>query len=96
MSSTNLELVREIYADVARGDYGSASWADPEIEYEVVDGPEPAAPGRVPLVSRPSCARCSERSRICATNLRSIASWTKLTFSCSAVSAARKGERSGG
>jgi ketosteroid isomerase-like protein len=41
MSSANLELVRRIYAAVGRGDYGSASWADPEIEYVVIDGPEP-------------------------------------------------------
>jgi ketosteroid isomerase-like protein len=39
--SSNLDLVRSIYTAVGRGDYGSASWADPGIEYVAIDGPEP-------------------------------------------------------
>jgi len=39
MSSANLELVRSIYTAWERGDWSSAAWADPEIEYAMADGP---------------------------------------------------------
>jgi ketosteroid isomerase-like protein len=38
VTSADLELVRRIVADWERGDFTSAEWAHPEIEFEVADG----------------------------------------------------------
>jgi ketosteroid isomerase-like protein len=36
--SSNLDLVKSIYAAWERGDWRSAEWADPEIEFEMIGG----------------------------------------------------------
>jgi ketosteroid isomerase-like protein len=41
--SENLDLVRSIYAEWERGNFGSVEWADPEIEWIMTGGPTPGS-----------------------------------------------------
>jgi hypothetical protein len=43
MPSANLNLVRSIYAGWDAATFGSAEWADPEIEFVFTDRPEPGS-----------------------------------------------------
>ena len=39
--SENVDLVRSIYTSWARGTFGATDWADTEIDFEIVGGPDP-------------------------------------------------------
>jgi ketosteroid isomerase-like protein len=41
MPSANLDLVQSLFVAWERGDFSSAEWADPGIEYVAADGPSP-------------------------------------------------------
>jgi len=50
--SPNLDLARSIFADWERSDFGSAAWADPEIDFVIIGGPTPSEPHGIPEMAR--------------------------------------------
>jgi hypothetical protein len=49
--SENLDLVRSIYADWELGDFGSTAWADAELVWSAIGGPEPSGGRGLPSFS---------------------------------------------
>jgi hypothetical protein len=47
----NLDLVRSIFATSERGNFSSAAWADPKIEFMLCGGPDPVAVTGVPAMA---------------------------------------------
>jgi hypothetical protein len=73
MSSVNLDLVRSICAPWERSEFSAIAWQDPQIEWELADGPTPgSSTGRPGLESAPRMARRLEDVRFEASEFREL------------------------
>jgi ketosteroid isomerase-like protein len=41
MPTSNIDVARSVYGDWSRGDFDSAEWLAPDIEFVIADGPAP-------------------------------------------------------
>jgi ketosteroid isomerase-like protein len=72
--SENLELVRSIFADWERGDFSRNDWADPDIEYVIVDGPDPGSTRGLEAMARRAGEelRPAQNTRLTITDIREL------------------------
>jgi ketosteroid isomerase-like protein len=74
VSKENVDLVRSIFADWERGDFSRSEWADPDIEYVIVDGPDPGSTRGLAAMARRAGEELSpaQNTRLAAKDIREL------------------------
>jgi ketosteroid isomerase-like protein len=72
--SENLDLVRSIFTDWQCGDFSRNDWADPDIEYVIMDGPDPGSVRGLVAMARRAGEELSpaHNTRLAATDIREL------------------------